>query len=138
MTQQPYRDLTPERVLDAAAQLGCEPSGRFLALNSYENRVYLVEADSGPGLVLKFYRPDRWSEAQILEEHAFAGELAAAEIPGDRERDQQAGEDEQDAGHARLLSRLGEPDVASPRAGGSGSAGEKVAESGRAQRRARG
>jgi Ser/Thr protein kinase RdoA (MazF antagonist) len=81
MTQQPYRDLTPERVLDAAAQLGCEPSGRFLALNSYENRVYLVEADSGPGLVLKFYRPDRWSEAQILEEHAFAAELASAELP---------------------------------------------------------
>jgi Ser/Thr protein kinase RdoA (MazF antagonist) len=81
MTQQPYQDLTPERVLDAAARLGCEPSGRFLALNSYENRVYLVEADAGRGIVLKFYRPGRWSDAQILEEHAFAAELAAAEIP---------------------------------------------------------
>ncbi len=81
MSRQPYQDLTPERVLEAAALLGCEPSGRFLALNSYENRVYLVDGDSGRDVVLKFYRPGRWSQAQILEEHAFAGQLAAAEIP---------------------------------------------------------
>ncbi len=81
MSRQPYQDLTPERVLEAAALLGCEPSGRFLALNSYENRVYLVDAESGRDVVLKFYRPGRWSQAQILEEHAFAGQLAAAEIP---------------------------------------------------------
>src|SRR6185503_2930852 len=55
--------------------------GRLLALNSYENRVYQVGLEDSPPLIAKFYRPERWSDAQILEEHAFGAELAAGEIP---------------------------------------------------------
>ena len=55
--------------------------GRLLALNSYENRVYQVWIDDGPPVVAKFYRPGRWTDAQILEEHAFVAELADREIP---------------------------------------------------------
>jgi Ser/Thr protein kinase RdoA (MazF antagonist) len=76
----PFSGLTPEVVLDAAAACGLEPDGRLFALNSYENRVYQLGADQGP-LVLKFYRPARWSDAQIGEEHQFTAELAAAELP---------------------------------------------------------
>src|SRR5687767_5800407 len=57
------------------------PSGRLFALNSYENRVYQLGADDGALWVLKFYRPARWSDAQIAEEHDFTLELAAAELP---------------------------------------------------------
>ena len=86
----PYSRLTPDAVLNALESLGLVCDGRLLALNSYENRVYQVgleEALPGappsprPMVVAKFYRPGRWSDAQILEEHAFALELAAAEIP---------------------------------------------------------
>jgi Ser/Thr protein kinase RdoA (MazF antagonist) len=77
----PYSDLTPDRALDALAALGFRPDGRLLALNSYENRVYQAWMEEGPPLVAKFYRPSRWSDAQILEEHAFARELAEREIP---------------------------------------------------------
>jgi len=82
----PYAALTPEVVLDAVAALGLRPDGRLLALSSYENRVYQVwlEEDApavGSCVVAKFYRPGRWSEAQIDEEHAFAHELAEREIP---------------------------------------------------------
>jgi Ser/Thr protein kinase RdoA (MazF antagonist) len=77
---QPFAGLTPELVLDAAAWAGLEPDGRLFALNSYENRVYQLGAGERT-LVLKFYRPQRWSDAQILEEHAFTLELAAAELP---------------------------------------------------------
>lgn len=73
---QPFAGLTPEVVLDAAAAVGLAPDGRMFALNSYENRVYQLGAERGQ-LVLKFYRPARWSDAQILEEHRFAAELAA-------------------------------------------------------------
>jgi Ser/Thr protein kinase RdoA (MazF antagonist) len=79
-TRQPFTGLTPEVVLDAAQEFGLEPDGRLFALNSYENRVYQI----GGGerlLVLKFYRPARWSDAQIAEEHSFTAELAAAELP---------------------------------------------------------
>jgi Ser/Thr protein kinase RdoA (MazF antagonist) len=79
-TVQPFAGLTPELVLDAAAWAGLEPDGRLFALNSYENRVYQL-GGAERGLVLKFYRPQRWSDAQILEEHAFTLELAAAELP---------------------------------------------------------
>jgi len=79
-TVQPFAGLTPEVVLDAAAAAGLEPDGRLFALNSYENRVYQLWS-AERGLVLKFYRPRRWSDAQIEEEHAFALELAAAELP---------------------------------------------------------
>jgi Ser/Thr protein kinase RdoA (MazF antagonist) len=77
----PYAALTPEVVLDAVAAAGLRPDGRLLALSSYENRVYQVWLDEGAPVVAKFYRPGRWSEAQIDEEHAFAHELAEREIP---------------------------------------------------------
>ena len=77
---QPFNGLTPAVVLDAAAAAGLDPDGRLFALNSYENRVYQLHGADGP-LVLKFYRPARWSDAQIAEEHEFTAELAAAELP---------------------------------------------------------
>jgi Ser/Thr protein kinase RdoA (MazF antagonist) len=78
--RQPFSGLTPEVVLDAAAACALDPDGRMFALNSYENRVYQLGAGERQ-LVLKFYRPARWSDAQIGEEHQFAAELAAAELP---------------------------------------------------------
>src|SRR6266404_204756 len=77
----PYSRLTPDVVLNALEGMGLRCDGRLLALNSYENRVYQVGQEEGPAVVAKFYRPGRWSDAQILEEHAFAIELADAEIP---------------------------------------------------------
>jgi Ser/Thr protein kinase RdoA (MazF antagonist) len=77
----PYDDLSPDVVLDAIAEAGYVPDGRLLALGSYENRVYQVGIEDGPALVAKFYRPGRWSDAAIGEEHAFALELADAELP---------------------------------------------------------
>jgi len=77
----PFAGLTPDAVLDAAEAVGLEPDGHLFALNSYENRVYRLGRHDAPAVVLKFYRAGRWSDAQILEEHAFALELAAAEIP---------------------------------------------------------
>lgn len=77
----PYETLTPDVVLDALASLGLFGDGRLMALSSYENRVYLVHLEDGQAVVVKFYRPGRWSDAQILEEHAFARELMAAEVP---------------------------------------------------------
>ncbi|MGH8671233.1 MAG: serine/threonine protein kinase [Burkholderiales bacterium] len=77
----PYTGLTPDCVLDALDSVGVHGDGRLLALNSYENRVYQVGMEEGPPLVAKFYRPSRWSDAAILEEHAFVQELAEREIP---------------------------------------------------------
>jgi len=77
----PYAGLTPETVLDALEGAGLRGDGRLLALNSYENRVYQVWLEDGTSVVAKFYRPGRWSDAQILEEHAFVHELAEHEIP---------------------------------------------------------
>lgn len=81
----PYEALTPDAVLDALAAVGLHGDGRLMALSSYENRVYQVEleepVDGHRQVVVKFYRPGRWSDAAIGEEHAFACELAAAEIP---------------------------------------------------------
>jgi len=77
----PYSDLSPETVLDAVEALGVHCDGRVLALNSYENRVYQVGIEGADPWIAKFYRPKRWSDAAILEEHAFALELAAQEIP---------------------------------------------------------
>lgn len=76
-----YRSLQPDDILSSVESLGFRCDGRLLALNSYENRVYRVGLEESPPLVVKFYRPDRWSDAAILEEHSFAGELAAADIP---------------------------------------------------------
>ena len=77
----PYANLTPDRVLDALESVGLRGDGRLLALNSYENRVYQVYLEDGPPVGAKFYRPERWSDAAILEEHEFTRELAEREIP---------------------------------------------------------
>ena len=79
--QTPFSTLDPDSVLDAVESLGFQCDGRLLALNSYENRVYQVGLESAAPLVAKFYRPDRWTDDAILEEHAFSLELAGAEIP---------------------------------------------------------
>ena len=81
MTAHPYETLTPQRVLDALADVGLPGDGRILQLNSYENRVFQVFLEDGRAIVAKFYRPGRWSDEQILEEHALARELADAEVP---------------------------------------------------------
>lgn len=78
---QPFADLTPHAVLDAMADIGLYGDGRLLQLNSYENRVFQVALEDGNTVVAKFYRPARWSNEQILEEHAYALELEAAEVP---------------------------------------------------------
>ena len=77
----PYSTLTPDTVLDALSAAGLRPDGRLLGLNSYENRVYQAGLEDGAFVVVKFYRPDRWTDEQIEEEHEFARELAGREIP---------------------------------------------------------
>lgn len=77
----PYEALTPDCMLDAVAATGLHPDGHLLALNSYENRVFQVGIEDAPPMVAKFYRPERWDDAAIAEELAFASELAALEIP---------------------------------------------------------
>lgn len=77
----PFAGLTPDSMLDALEHIGLSPDGRLLALNSYENRVYQVFMDEGAPLVAKFYRAGRWSDAAILEEHAFSAELVERELP---------------------------------------------------------
>ncbi len=81
MTSHPYDALTPEVILDAVETFGVRATGALLALNSYENRVYRVDTEDDGLLVVKFYRPHRWPEAAILEEHSFALMLAEHEIP---------------------------------------------------------
>ena len=76
----PFTGLAPEVVLDAAASVGLDVDGRLFALNSYENRVYQLQSSQG-ALVLKFYRPARWTDEQIREEHELTAQLAAAELP---------------------------------------------------------
>ncbi len=76
-----FSHLDPQRVLDALDAVGLRGDGRVLQLNSYENRVFQVFLEDGRAVVSKFYRPGRWSDAQILEEHAFALELAESEVP---------------------------------------------------------
>lgn len=77
----PFAGLYPERILEAVERLGLRPSGALLALNSFENRVFRIGLEDGEAVVAKFYRPRRWSDAAILEEHAFLAELAAADLP---------------------------------------------------------
>ncbi len=76
-----YAQLRPEQIIDALEQLSFRCDGRFLALNSYENRVYQVNIEDSAPVVAKFYRPERWSDEAILEEHEFSLELADAELP---------------------------------------------------------
>ncbi|MGQ9425738.1 serine/threonine protein kinase [Gilvimarinus sp. F26214L] len=77
----PYEALTPDRVIDAVEAQGYLSDARILALNSYENRVYQVGMEEGPPLIAKFYRPNRWTDEQIIEEHQFTLELADLDIP---------------------------------------------------------
>jgi Ser/Thr protein kinase RdoA (MazF antagonist) len=77
----PYNRLTPDVIIAAVEALGHVSDRRILALNSYENRVYQVGIEQAQPLVVKFYRPDRWPDAAIQEEHGFALELAASEVP---------------------------------------------------------
>jgi Ser/Thr protein kinase RdoA (MazF antagonist) len=77
----PYDSLTPDTILDAMEEAGFAVSGRLFALNSYENRVYQVGLDEGAPVIAKFYRPGRWTEAEIREEHDFTLELLQAGIP---------------------------------------------------------
>jgi Ser/Thr protein kinase RdoA (MazF antagonist) len=76
-----FESLTPDLVLDALDNVGLRGDGRLMALSSYENRVYQVQLEDGTAVVAKFYRPERWSDAQIQEEHDFAAELMAYEVP---------------------------------------------------------
>lgn len=77
----PFAGLDPERVIRAVEATGCRSDARVLALNSYENRVYQVGIEDADPVVVKFYRPGRWRDDQILEEHVFTRELAELEIP---------------------------------------------------------
>jgi len=77
----PYEQLTPDCILDALENVGFEPSGSLLALNSYENRVYQVSLNDASFVIAKFYRPHRWSDAAIIEEHDFSNELVQQDIP---------------------------------------------------------
>lgn len=78
---QSYANLSPSDVLNSVEEFGFQCDGRLLALNSYENRVYRVGLDDGSSVIAKFYRPHRWSDAAIIEEHKFTQELAELEIP---------------------------------------------------------
>jgi Ser/Thr protein kinase RdoA (MazF antagonist) len=77
----PYDQLTPDVIIAAVESTGRVSDRRILALNSYENRVYQVGIEQEAPIIAKFYRPDRWSDAAIQEEHGFALELAAGEVP---------------------------------------------------------
>jgi Ser/Thr protein kinase RdoA (MazF antagonist) len=90
-----YSDLDPRQVLDALDAVSLRGDGRVLQLNSYENRVFQVFLEDGRAVVAKFYRPGRWSDAQIVEEHAYALELAEAEVPVVPPLVLRAGRDEQ-------------------------------------------
>jgi len=79
--QPDYADLTPDCLIQAVESLGDYSDGRFIALNSYENRVYQVGMEEGEPIIAKFYRPNRWTDEQILEEHAFSDELVEEDIP---------------------------------------------------------
>jgi Ser/Thr protein kinase RdoA (MazF antagonist) len=80
MTSHPYDLLDPDTIIDAVESVGYRSDARLLALNSYENRVYQVGIEDEAPLIAKFYRPQRWSDAQIQEEHDFSLELQDAEI----------------------------------------------------------
>lgn len=77
----PYNSLDPCVILDALESVGFRCNGSLLVLNSYENRVYQIGIEDANPIIAKFYRPYRWSDAAILEEHRFAAELIAQEIP---------------------------------------------------------
>lgn len=77
----PFAGLTPERILDALESVGYRCSGALMALNSYENRVWQIGIDDNAPVIAKFYRPGRWSDGQIAEEHAFTAAMVTDELP---------------------------------------------------------
>lgn len=77
----PYERLTPDLVMDCVESVGYKCDARNIPLNSYENRVYQIGVEDDEPLIGKFYRPGRWSDEQILEEHRFTQELEDEEIP---------------------------------------------------------
>lgn len=79
--EQDYANLTPDCMINAVESLGFFSDGRFLALNSYENRVYQIGIEDAQPIIAKFYRPQRWTDEQILEEHAFCYELLNEDLP---------------------------------------------------------
>ncbi len=81
MNEHPYDHLTPDLIMDAVESAGLICDGRLLVLNSYENRVYQVGIEDETPLIAKFYRPERWSDDQILEEHAFCAQLVEQDLP---------------------------------------------------------
>lgn len=81
MSDHPFEKLTPDFIMDAIEAQGYQCDGRYLTLNSYENRVYQIGIEDSVPVIAKFYRPERWSREQILEEHEFCFELAEHELP---------------------------------------------------------
>ncbi|HEY8856675.1 MAG TPA: serine/threonine protein kinase, partial [Rugosibacter sp.] len=77
----PFIGLAPECILDALESIGFRCDGGLMALNSYENRVWQIGMEDSAPLIAKFYRPGRWSDAQIAEEHAFVAAMRTAELP---------------------------------------------------------
>ena len=80
-SETPYENLNPDMILAAMESIGLDCNGSMIALNSYENRVYQMGMNDADPVIVKFYRPKRWSDAAILEEHQFAAELLGQEIP---------------------------------------------------------
>jgi Ser/Thr protein kinase RdoA (MazF antagonist) len=77
----PFDGLTPDLVLDALEAVGLNGDGRLIQLNSFENRVFQVMLDDDSAVIAKFYRPHRWTDEQIAEEHSFSEEAQADDIP---------------------------------------------------------
>ena len=77
----PFDRLTPDFLIDAIESQGLLCDGRFFPLNSYENRVYQIGIEDAEPLIAKFYRPQRWTDEQILEEHEYCLELVGHELP---------------------------------------------------------
>ncbi|WP_019528349.1 serine/threonine protein kinase [Dasania marina] len=88
----PYQKLTPELVLDAIESTGLITDLRIYPLNSYENRVYQIGIEGSEPIIAKFYRPQRWSDEQILEEHEFCQQLVEADVPVVAPQQNSAGE----------------------------------------------
>ena len=81
LASSPYESLSPDTVIDAVESLGLLTDMRQYPLNSYENRVYQVGIEEESPVIVKFYRPNRWTKDAILEEHQFLLELAEEELP---------------------------------------------------------
>ncbi len=81
LNSHPFDALTPDVLIDAVESQGFLCDGRFLALNSYENRVYQIGIEDKTPMIVKFYRPERWTDEQIDEEHQYCFQLKEQELP---------------------------------------------------------